>query len=556
MAVTLKTHTKVLLAMAICAVTCAGAWHLGLKDVVQGSADTPQTPDATPGTTPQGSAVTKSAPPPSKGSGPLGGAGNPLKVSIVSWHGYAPALVANGGDLKTQKGSTFDQEGVQVEFLLQDDIPTLVSNFEPGNAQCSWRTIDFFAQEHPAVRQNKLDAKIVLVVDNSRGSDAILAKGDINSVEDLAGHSVGLVQYTPSHMVLTHAIEQSLLTERKKKSIDIKFINGGVPEVRAAFQSGSIDAAVLWEPDTTLGLKQVPGSKVVYSTATATNLIYDVIVCDQRVIDSSPDVIQRFVNGWLKGVEAAEADPAKATAALKATEPMFADLIKSEGDAFMPKLYSGVKWTGLAENIRVLGLTGEPSSAEAIYGQADKIWREATDLIAKDTPVISPKEAFDLRFIKKLAEADTKAKEEAKKPEFTFSNAEREVAVKSEPELTKPVSVNFASGSAELSKRAMQTIDEEMVPLLDSMGGAYFSVEGNTDATGNAAANQKLSQQRAQAVVDYLVKEWEYPTERFKVVGNGSAKPFCNEKNPAADELTLEECQAGNRRTDVAVFGR
>ena len=31
-----------------------------------------------------------------KGDGPLGSAGNPLKVSIVSFHGYAPALVANG----------------------------------------------------------------------------------------------------------------------------------------------------------------------------------------------------------------------------------------------------------------------------------------------------------------------------------------------------------------------------------------------------------------------------------------------------------------------------
>ncbi|HMV65624.1 MAG TPA: phosphate ABC transporter substrate-binding/OmpA family protein, partial [Myxococcota bacterium] len=488
--------------------------------------------------------------------GKPGTAANPLKVSIVSWHGYAPALVANGGSLTTQKGSIFDQQGVQVEFLLQDDIPTLVSNFEPGNAQCSWRTIDFFAQEHPAVRDNKLDAKIVMVVDNSRGSDAIIAKGDIQSVEDLAGHSVGLVQYTPSHMVLTHAIEQSLLTERKKKSIDIKFINGGVPEVRAALQSGSIDAAVLWEPDTSLALKQVPGSRVVYSTSTATNLIYDVIVCDSRVIESHPDVIQRFVTGWLAGVTAAEADPSKATAALKATEPMFADLIKSEGEGFMAGMYRGVKWTGLADNIRVLGLAGEPGSAESIYGQADKIWREATDLIAKDTPVIPPKEAFDLRFIQKLAEADTKAKEESKKPEFTFTSAEREKAVKAEPELTKPVSVNFASGSAELSKRAMQTIDADVVPLLDSMGGAYFSIEGNTDSTGNAAANKKLSQQRAQAVVDYLIKEWEFPAERFRVTGNGPDKPFCDEKNPGADEMTPDQCQAANRRTDIAVFGR
>ena len=83
--------------------------------------------------------------------------------------------------------------------------------------------------------------------------------------------------------------------------------------------------------------------------------------------------------------------------------------------------------------------------------------------------------------------ANAKAQEAAKQPEFTFTEPEREAAVKKAPELTKPVSVNFASGSAELTKRAQQTIDTEIVPLMDNMGGAYFSVEGNTDATGSSA---------------------------------------------------------------------
>src|SRR3569623_3547797 len=39
---------------------------------------------------------------------PLGSAAHPLKVSIVSFHGYAPALVANGNSLTTQPGSLYD----------------------------------------------------------------------------------------------------------------------------------------------------------------------------------------------------------------------------------------------------------------------------------------------------------------------------------------------------------------------------------------------------------------------------------------------------------------
>lgn len=552
MAVRLKTHTKVLLGMAIIAVTCAGAWHLGLKDLVQAEGDGPIA--RTPGNDPRLPDAPKA--PATKGGGALGTAGSPLKVSIVSWHGYAPALVANGDSLTTKPGSLFDKAGVQVEFLLQDDLPTIVSSFETG-AQCTWRTIDFFAQEHPSVRDNGRDAKVVLIVDNSRGSDAVIGKADLDAIEDLAGRKVALTQYTPSHMVLVDAIEQSLLTERKKRSVGMSFMPS-VPEARAAFEAGHVDAAVLWEPDTSLALKHVPGAKVVYSTATATNLIYDAIVCDKKVIEAHPDVIQRFVEGWLAGVDVTAADPSKATRALQATEPMFAELIQQEGAGFMDGLYKGVKWTGLSDNLRVFGLAeaGATNSAEAIYRQSDRLWRANTDLIAKDTPVIPPAEAFDTRFILALAEKDAKAKEAAKQPEFTFTETEREAAVQQKPELTKPVSVNFASGSAELTKRAQQTIDSEIVPLMDNMGGAYFSVEGNTDATGSAATNKKLSLARAEAVVAYLVEQWEYPRERFRVVGNGPDKPFCNEKKPDAEGMTLDECQGANRRTDVAVFGR
>ena len=50
--------------------------------------------------------------------GAIGTKNIPLKVSIVSFHGYAPGLLANGG-LKTESGSINAQNGLNVEFLLQ-----------------------------------------------------------------------------------------------------------------------------------------------------------------------------------------------------------------------------------------------------------------------------------------------------------------------------------------------------------------------------------------------------------------------------------------------------
>ena len=544
---------KGLIALTILSITAAAAWQLGLKDIVlSGDAD-PVTDPVTGNTTNSGGSSGSS------GSGALGSVGNPLKVSIVSFHGYAPALVANGNSLTTQAGSLFAQKGVNVEFIIQDDIPPLPTIFGSDTAHCAWRTSDFWAQEHPNLRNAGYDAKAVMVVDNTQGADAVIARDpSVQSIEDLAGKSVALLEFTPSHGMLIDAIDNSSLSKRKKDSIKMKFINvdEGTAGVGAALTAGAVDAAVLWDPDLALAVKNTPGAHVIYSTATATNLIYDVIVCDSRHLDNPANeaVFEGFVGGWMAGVDAAEADPDNAVRALTENEEFFKLLAGDEGDAFVKNLFSSLVWTGLEDNARILGLAGGTNHYERVYKRFDGIYRGAGALANPNSPVINPQNSFDYRFINRLLAAAPSAQTEAAKPEFTFSEKDRDVAATSEALLTKPVTVNFKTGSADLTKRAQQTIDEEMVPLIENNGSAYFEVSGNTDSTGSRGTNMRLSKQRAEAAVSYLVNEWEFKAERFVVVGNGPDKPLCDEKNPDSEGLTLEECQAANRSTRLAIL--
>ncbi len=495
----------------------------------------------------------------SKGDGPLGSDSNPLKVSIVSFHGYAPALVANGQSLTTKPGSLFDKEGLNVEFVIQDDIPTLSTIFEAGTAQCVWRTSDFWAQEQPNLRNSGHDGRAVMIVDNTRGADAIIAKDpSIRTVEDLAGKKVAMLQFTPSHGMTIDAVDNSSLSARKKQSIEYVYIGAeeGTAGVRAALESGNVDAAALWDPDLSLALRATKGH-VVYSTRTASNLIFDVIVCDKRVLDSEEGAaaVQKLVNGWMAGVEAANANPDGAVDALVKTEEFFTLLAKDEGKGFVKKLFDNLLWTGVADNARILGLAGDTNHYARVYQRFDQIYRAAGALANPKSPVINPADSFDMRFIRKLYDASTTAQVEAKKEEV-FTEAAREEAVQAAPaEVTKPVTVNFASGQSGLTKRAERTIDTEMVPFIENNGGAYFEISGNTDSTGNAAVNDRLSRARAEAVVDYLAKQWEFPRERFKIVGNGSNKPLCDENNPQSEGVGLEGCREMNRSTRIAVFG-
>jgi NitT/TauT family transport system substrate-binding protein len=558
---------KGLVTLIILGGTAAAAWHLGLKEMIQGatSGKSPTTATAsatgTNSSTASSGTTASASVPVVPGSGALGSAGNPLKVSIVSFHGYAPALLANGKSLTTQPGSIFDRKGVNVEFIIQDDIPTLTTIFESGTAQCAWRTSDFWAQEQPNLRNAGHDGRAIMVVDNTQGGDAIIARDPaIQRVEDLAGHSVALLQFTPSDGMTIDAVESSSLTARAKSSVRYVYINAeeGTAGVRAAFAAGSVDAAALWDPDLSLAIKSTPGAHVVYSTKTATNLIYDVIVCDSRALanPANEPAFQNFVAGWLEGVDAARKAPDDAVDALVRTEEFFSLLAKDQGRDFVSSLFKNLVWTGLEDNARIFGMVGGTNHYERVYRRFDGIYRRAGALANPNSPVIAPQDSVDYHFVRNLLDKSQAAQTAAAKPEFTFNEGDRERAAKNEASVTKPVTVGYSSGSAELTKRAQKTLDDEMVPFVENNGSAYFEISGNTDSTGSRDVNMRLSRSRAQAVVDYLVSQWEFDRARFRIIGNGPDKPICNEGAPSAEGLSLEECRALNRTTRAAVLAR
>ena len=71
-----------------------------------------------------------------------------------------------------------------------------------------------------------------------------------------------------------------------------------------------------------------------------------------------------------------------------------------------------------------------------------------------------------------------------------------------------------------------------------------IKVVGHTDSTGEASYNQRLSERRAQAVVEYLVSQG-IPADRIYSEGKGEASPI--DSNSTADG------QARNRRTEIDI---
>jgi outer membrane protein OmpA-like peptidoglycan-associated protein len=93
------------------------------------------------------------------------------------------------------------------------------------------------------------------------------------------------------------------------------------------------------------------------------------------------------------------------------------------------------------------------------------------------------------------------------------------------PAATAPavdLTVNFETGSADLTADAMKTLDALGTALSsDALAHYRFRVEGHTDTVGSPAANQALSQRRAKAVVNYIAAKFNIPMDRLVPVGMG-----------------------------------
>lgn len=85
--------------------------------------------------------------------------------------------------------------------------------------------------------------------------------------------------------------------------------------------------------------------------------------------------------------------------------------------------------------------------------------------------------------------------------------------------------ITFNTGSAELTTETMQVLDTVAKALQsDRLAGFAFRIEGHADPRGGADLNQKLSEERAQAVVGYLASKHGILPERLTPVGKGASE--------------------------------
>jgi OmpA-OmpF porin, OOP family len=106
--------------------------------------------------------------------------------------------------------------------------------------------------------------------------------------------------------------------------------------------------------------------------------------------------------------------------------------------------------------------------------------------------------------------------------------------------------VNFAVGSSEISAQDQAEL-MKLAQTAKSITGYIIQVTGYADSNGSAAMNTKLSEQRAQAVVTYLLQQGGVPIRHIVAPG------AMGEYGPVATNET-KAGRAENRRAEVKIL--
>ena len=454
----------------------------------------------------------------------------PLVVAINTWAGHAPGIVANGG-LDAGAGSLYKKQfGLDVKFVLLEDPAAKLAAFRKGDVDIMWNTVDNWAREASILAEQNQKAKSIIMQDWSRGGDGIVSLSSIKSIEDLKGKKISCTQFTPSHFLLLYLLSQSGLSPADRATVEKNIIfTQDAPAAAAMFKAKQVDAAVTWEPDLS-GAVTARGdeAQVLVSTTAASNIIADTLVARQDVIDSAPETVRDFVHGWFEGIEMMRKDPANAYAVV-------GKALKLDNETVSGML-SGLKLTAYADNAQFYGLTGGRAHYETLFDTAFVIWRKK-GLV---TRAVNAKDWADMRFVQALSAAYPGEKvQEAKVAAKAPSSQDRAI-------INKQIEIHFTPGSDEIMPGSYFVLDA-LGDTMTSFGATILRVEGNTDSTGSAAANLTLSDRRALAVKNYIVKNFpNIDAPRFQTIGRGSSDPVASNATETGRQL--------NRRTEIKVI--
>ncbi|HWR57297.1 MAG TPA: OmpA family protein [Thermodesulfovibrionales bacterium] len=115
------------------------------------------------------------------------------------------------------------------------------------------------------------------------------------------------------------------------------------------------------------------------------------------------------------------------------------------------------------------------------------------------------------------------------------------------------IRVNFDFDKSDIRKTDEAEL-KKAIDFVSKYSHAKVELEGHTDGKGTEEYNQKLSERRAEAVRQYLIKEGAVGKARISARGYGKTKPIA--PNTTKDGKDNPEGRAENRRVEILIISK
>jgi len=141
-------------------------------------------------------------------------------------------------------------------------------------------------------------------------------------------------------------------------------------------------------------------------------------------------------------------------------------------------------------------------------------------------------------------EAQARVKEQFKQVEKMFSASEARVFREGDNIILRLNGLTFDSGQSQIKPESFDLL-AKVERAIDVFPRSELIIEGHTDSFGGDDSNQKLSQERAESVQQYMINAMRIPTYRLIATGYGETRPVASNETESGRER--------NRRIDIVI---
>ncbi len=224
-----------------------------------------------------------------------GGSSN-YTLAWSPYTGWEPiAYMQDSGILKKHA----DKHGITIEVTKFNDYIESINQYTAGDVDAVSLT-NMDALTIPAA--NGVDSTFILPTDFSNGNDAIVSKG-VNSVAELKGKTVQLVEMSVSHYMLARALEKNGLSES-----ELKVVHSSDAQIGSLFSAGEEMNVVTWNPIVNT-IKGQPDAKVLFDSSQIPGEIIDTIIVNTA---TDAKFKQALTDAWYETMEVMKSKDTKA----------------------------------------------------------------------------------------------------------------------------------------------------------------------------------------------------------------------------------------------------